>query len=346
MKIYNKLRADRLAEFCRQIGAMTGAGITLSRAMEILEHAAGNKRDAGIYHELGQRINHGQAFSDAMEEMHIFPEEMVNMFRAAEASGRLNETATRLAENYKKEHQLEDKIRTATLYPKILCLMLVTIVLFIFLVIIPMVEPLFREMELPASTKLLMRFSNGLKENGGFVFAGLIFMSVFISLLLKCRPVRRLWDRIKLYLPVIGKQLRIIYSARFARSMGNLCSSGIAMVECLEITERTIGNKYVEAQFSEIIRKVQNGSQLSQAITEAKGFDKKLAPIICVGEETGVLDTMLEHISESYEYESEAAMTRIVSLMEPAMIIVIGAVVCVILLGIMIPMWSMYEYIG
>lgn len=117
------------------------------------------------------------------------------------------------------------------------------------------------------------------------------------------------------------------------------------MIDSLKIAGRTLNNSYLEGQFSKVVYKVQNGEMLSSAIKTVDGLDKKLAPIIFVGEETGKLDTMLESIADSYEYESDAAMSKIVSLIEPAMILILGAIICVIMVGIMLPLWNMYGYI-
>lgn len=341
-----KLKPDLLSEFCRMIGAMTGSGITLARSMEILQDSVEDKRIAGLYGKLQSKIEQGYPISDAMEEMKMFPELLINMFRAAETSGRFEETAKRMAEYYRKEHRMRGQIKTATVYPKFLCLMLLVVVLFVFLVILPMVEPLFREMELPVVTKILISVSSFVKEKWYMlVFFALLF-TVFGMVVRANEKFHRLRDKIQLRLPVIGKNMCTIYTARFARSLGSLYGSGVAMVESLEIASRTIGNRYLEEQFSEVVRKVKNGELLSRAVKNVDGFDKKLAPIILVGEETGKLDGMLENIAETYEYEAEAALTRLIALIEPVMIVIIGIVIGSILLGIMLPMWSMYEYIG
>ncbi len=118
------------------------------------------------------------------------------------------------------------------------------------------------------------------------------------------------------------------------------------MLLCLEIAGRTLGNHYLEKQFSEVIKQVQNGEMLSRAIQNVDGLDKKLASVIFVGEETGKLDKMLESVANGYEYESDMALTRLIGLIEPVMILVMGVIIGIILLGVMVPMWNMYGYIG
>ena len=338
------LTSDQLSEFCRHIGAMCSAGVPLASAMEILQMGIEQKRIRNLYGKLQNKMEQGNSFSSALEETGAFPELLLNMFRAAETSGTLEETAKRMSIYYRKEHRMKNQIRSATLYPKILCIVSLFVILTIFLVVMPTVEPLFQGTELPLLTRILIAFSQLLTEWWYLVLIVLVLISIGLRIAFRQKRVRMYWDRVKVQIPVIGKQFRIIYTARFARSESNLYGSGLPMVEGLEIAAKTIGNLYLEEQFSEVIRMVQGGTAFSHAIEAVKGFDKKLAPVIYVGEETGKLDEMLESIAEGYEYEAETAFMRLTAMAEPALIIVMGLVIGTILLGIMMPMWSMYEY--
>ncbi len=340
------LKPIELSEFCRQIAVMTGSGITMSRALGILCMGAEEKRLKAIYGYLQKRMKQGCPVSDAMEEMGIFPEMMVNMFRAGEASGKMDQTVAELAEHYQKEHRMKTRIQAAVQYPKVLCLAAIASILIVFLVVIPTVEPLFEGMDLPFITKVLMKFSGFVKEKWYIAIVLLCLPAAVWQAMLSNERFRCLWDKEKLFLPVIGKQMKIIYTARFSRSQSSLYASGLPMLLCLEIAGRAIGNRYLEKQFSEVIKQVQGGEMLSRAIQNVEGLDKKLSSIIFVGEETGKLDNMLESVADGYEYESDMALTRLIGLMEPAMILVMGVVIGIILLGIMIPMWNMYGYIG
>lgn len=340
------LKPMELSEFSRQIAVMTGSGITLSGTMGILRTGTEEKRLRTIYGYLQKRMKQGCPMSNAMEEMGIFPEMMVNMFRAGEASGRIEQTAAKLAEHYQKEHRMKTRIEAAVQYPKILCLVAVASVLMIFLVVMPTVEPLFEGMELPLITKILMKFSDFIKEKWYFAVFLSCLPAVVWQTLLSSEKFRYLWDKEKLYLPVIGKQLKIIYTARFSRSQSSLYASGLPMILCLEIASKTLGNRYLARQFSEVVKQVQSGEMLSRAIQDVDGLDKKLASAIFVGEETGKLDKMLESIADGYEYESDMALSKLIGLIEPVMILVMGVMIGIILLGVMIPMWNMYGYIG
>lgn len=343
MNRYKRVKPLVLSEFCRQIGAMIDVGITLSKAMEILQSGTTDKKMKKLYHDLQDRMKQGSSFSDAMDEMGIFPEMMVNMFRAAEASGNLGEVSNRLAEHYLKEHRTDSRIKTATLYPKFLLVMSFVVILLVFCVVLPTVEPLFRGMDLPLITRVLIWGSAFVGEYWMFMIPIVVAMLVGIHFIFQMEKVRVWWDGVCLHVPVVGNLLKIICTARFARSQSSLYSSGLPMVTSLEIASRTVGNRYLEKEFARMIKKVQGGEPLSHAIESVDGLDKKLAPVIFVGEETGKLDIMLEGIADSYEKDSEVAITRLVSMVEPAMIVIMGIVIGIILLGIMMPMWSMYE---
>ena len=340
------LKAAQISEFCRQIATMTGSGVVLSRAMSIVQMGVENKKLQSVYGEIQKQIQRGRSLSDAMEDVGMFPDMAVNMFRAGEASGHMDQAAARLADHYQKEHRMNNRIKAATLYPKILGAVAVLAVLVIFLVVMPTLQPLFAGMDLPLITRFLMGFSEFMKKR--WYFALLLAVAPFAvwQVLIAGDGFRYWWDKKKLGIPMVGKQLRIIYTYRFCRSQSSLYFSGLSMIKSLEIAAKTIGNSYVSDQFGEVIRRVRGGEMLSRAIQDVDGLDKKLAPTIFVGEETGRLDVMLGSIAETYEYVSDVALTRLTSMIEPAMILLMGAAIGLILLGVMIPMWNMYGNVG
>lgn len=347
MKLFEtrkKLSSAELSEFCRHVGAMLHVGIPLAEAMKILQDGTENRKMKALYQRMVQKMQKGHAFSRAAQETEQFPELLLHMFYAAEAGGHLEETTDRMAEYYRKEHQANQKIRQAVLYPKILGIMSIVCVFVIFMVVVPTVEPLFQEMELPLLTKILFGISEWIELHGVLLLALLILGYAFLHVIFRQKSVMMFVDWLKISIPVIRTQYRIIYTSRFARSEGGLYESGLPIVEGLEIASKTIGNRYVEKQFSQVMELVQGGESLSRALRAVDGFDKKLAAVIFVGEETGKMDEMLEHIAENYEYDAEAAIARLISMIEPGMIIVMGLVIAMIMLGIMMPMWSMYEY--
>ena len=338
------LKPDQLSEFCRHVGAMCSVGVPLAAAMEILQAGTDQKNIRQIYQELQQHMEQGCSFSAALEKVHAFPVFFLNMFRAAEAGGHVEETAKRLAIYYRKEHRIRNQIHTATLYPKIVGIIAAFVLLMIFIVVIPTVEPLFAKMELPGITKALLGISRVITEwwlPGSFMC---IFLYLLGRIVVKRKRIQMIVDRLRLHLPLIGRQYQMIVTARFARSESNLYSSGLPLMEGLTIAAMTAGNRYLEEQLLNVVQMIQGGSTFSQAIETVDGLDRKLAPVIFVGEETGKLDELLEDLAESYENEAELAIHRLVAMIEPVMLLILGMVIGLILLGIMMPIWSMYDY--
>lgn len=337
-----KLKPMELSEFCRQLASMIGSGITLSRAMNIMLMGSLKPSLASVYRQVQRLVQQGQPLSDALSAQGVFPDMMINMFRAGEASGQMEQVASKLATHYQKEHRMNSRLKSATLYPKILACVCVAAVLIIFLVVMPDIEPFFEGMPLPAFTAALMAFSHFLMNRWYLLIIGILCAVALVQLLLSMPAVRFFWDRLKVRAPFVGKQMRIIYTARFARTQSSLYSSGLSMIRSLEIASSTVGNQYISAQFADVIKQVRAGDMLSKAIQQVDGFDAKLAPTIYVGEETGQLDQMLENIAENYEYESDAALTRLTGMIEPVMIVIMAIVVCMIMVGVLVPIWNMY----
>jgi len=175
------------------------------------------------------------------------------------------------------------------------------------------------------------------------VVVGLVFL---VKLLKKQPAVKIALDKFKLKIPKIGKLLKIIYTARFARTLSSLYASGISLVEGLSIAKGTIGNEYISSQFDGLVKEVRNGMTVSQAISQIDGFDPKLSSTILIGEETGRLDEMLESTADSFDYESEQATGRMTALIEPIMLVVMAVIVGTVMISVIQPIYGMYDNIG
>lgn len=340
------LTSKELSEFFIQLKAMTGAGIPLSRVFLIMGEGAEKTRLFRVCKKLERYVYEGQMLSGAMEETGVFPELAIRMIQAAEASGRLKETAALLALYYQKDYQMKLRVQNAMVYPKILLAVCMSMILIVFLFIMPALNPLLADMDLPAITKFLMLFSRFLAEKWYFAIMASAVPFVLWKAFVRHEKGRYLWDKWKIRIPGVRKQLKLIYAARFSRILSSLYSGGIPMIESLRITGQTLGNRYLERKMEDILEEIRRGGRLSHGIGKISGFDRRLSSVIFVGEETGRLDEMLETIAESYEYESEEALLRLTELLHPVLILVMGVVICVVLLAVMVPIWRMYENIG
>ena len=346
MKKQKKLGTAKLSEFFRQFSVLVSSGLSVPKALEIMETDETDKRFSLACRTLKQRMTDGMSIGDAMEETGYFPELAVQMIRSAEMGGHLGTATMRLSVHYEKEHRTEGKIRGAMLYPKILFLMMIFLLMFVFLAILPTLEPLLADAKLPLLTKVLMDMSHFLYEYRYFLPAAALILIAAWQFLITRPGIRLGYDRMLCFLPVIGRQVKIICTARFCENMSSLYSSGLPIPLCLKYTMGTIGNRYLDGKILEIIAQVRNGKLLSEAIRESGGFDKKLAAVIVTGEEAGRLDDMLKRLAENYEHEADLALTKLMNLLEPAMILIIGALTGLLILGIMEPMWNMYGSIG
>ena len=343
-----KLKIVVVADFCRQLGTLLGAGVSLVRALSINAAEESVKpKVRTIYEEMLRLIRQGVPLSEAMErQAPAFPELLVGMLRSAEVSGNLDHTAKRMAVHYEKEHRINSKVRSAMVYPIILAVMMVAIVVFVVGYILPQFSDLFATMgELPWMTRVVMAFSDLVTNYWYLLILGLAVLVMLIRMVLKAPAVRLAFDKRKLKLPVVGKLLRTIYTARFARTLSSLYGSGVPIMSSLSTAADTVGNQYIVSQFGESVRLLQQGGSLTDALRRIDGFENKLASSIAIGEETGNLDEMLDVTADSYDYASEQAMNRLVTLLEPCMLILMGFMVGFIMLAILLPIFGSYNAI-
>ena len=342
------LKKAQLSDFCLQIGELVRSGISILRALEIQgADESITPYEKELYTRLRDRVVQGIALSSAMEELKpAFPPLLINMFRSAESSGNIDSTALRLAIQYRKEKELEETVKNALTYPKILTCLIIAVVGIIFGFIIPQFEELFSEIPvLPLSTRILLGISEFV-SNYWYVIIVLAFLVwMFGGIISRIPAVRLQIDKIKVKGPW-GKLQKVIYSARFARTMSSLYSAGIPIDQCLSIARQTIGNAYIESQFTQVIKFVQAGGLLSEALYEVDGFVSKLPAVVKVGEETGALDSMLVSAADNLDFASEQAMNRLVKYVEPIMIVVMAMIVGFIMIGVIVPIYQSYSTIG
>lgn len=339
-----RLSALQLSEFSRELSALLSSGIPLVKSVNIIINRDISPELKNIFSDINSALRRGTSLSDAMESMTgVFPELMINMIKAGEAGGNLDETTSRLAGLYEKEHRLNSKIRNAMIYPVMLLVMTVVIMIFIFTFILPKFFKLFEGVELPASTKAVIAVGNAFKNHTFVIIFLLAVIVAAIMLLLKNPSSRLAFDRFLLKIPKAGRLLKIIYTSRFANTLSTLYSSGISVVNAVSIAGGTVGNSYISSQISDAARKIRSGNSLSASIAETDGFDKKLSSSLAVGEESGKIDVLLLSLSNSYDYEAEVAISKMVALLEPVMILIMGGLVAFVVISVMQPIYMLYS---
>jgi len=342
-----KFSARQLAEFNRELSSLLTAGVSLVRALDIIYQEEGIPAFAReAYGEMLSDLKKGISLSETMESRKCFPGLMTGMIRSGEGSGNLDEVTARLAIHYEKEATLNQQVRSAMMYPLVLLVMCVIIVLIIVTFVLPQFEELFSQMEsLPVPTEIVMAFAHLLVQRWYAVLVGVLLVIALSRIILGFPKVRRGMDYLKVHMPVFGKLNKVIYTARFARTLSSLYASGMSVVSSLKLAAETIGNRYVEEQFDQVAVKVRSGVPLSEALREVDGLAVKLSSTILVGEESGRLDSMLDSIAGSMEMEAQEATKRMVTLLEPLMICVMAVLVGFVIVAVMLPIYESYSAI-
>ncbi len=339
------LRPQELSDLCRQLSTLLASGVSLVRALTIISQdegiSAGLRR---IYESVLGEVRKGSSLSAVLEAQQVFPTLMLGMIRAGEGSGKLDQVAERLAIHYEKAHQMNQQVKSALMYPMILAILAGAGVIVTF--VLPQFSDLFSTMDsLPGVTLALMAFSNFMVTKWYLMILGVAAAVMIIRTLLRIPAVRLEMDRRKLKMPVFGPLNQVICTARFARTISSLYSSGLPIVTALQTARDTIGNAYIVSQFDDVLVQVRSGVSLSAALETVDGFQRKLCSSIAVGEETGRLDSMLDSIADSMEYDAQQASKRMMTILEPMLIVLMAFVVGFIIIAVMSPIIGSYSAI-
>jgi type IV pilus assembly protein PilC len=347
-KMGAKVKLKELAVFSRQFATMINSGLSMLRALSILEEQQPNKAFQQILTETRLEVESGSALSISMaKHPEIFPPLMVNMIRAGEVGGFLDKVLVQIADNYESEVRLRGKVKSAMTYPVVVLIMAVLLTIGMLLFIVPTFAGLFTTLggQLPAPTAILVALSNFLKV----AIVPLVIIAVVGSIVwqrVKHTPqVREVVDPIKLKMPVFGNLFRKIALARFCRNLGTMLTSGVPILQSLDIVADTSGNVVVAHAVRDIQESVRNGESLTEPLSKHDIFPPMVTQMLSVGEDTGALDTMLHKISDFYDQEVEATTEQLTALIEPLMIAVLGALVGSMIVALYMPIFKIFDLI-
>ena len=341
-----KLKANELSEFCRELSSLLGSGVSVVRSFTIISGRDIEPKLKKSYANITTLIKRGVPLSDAMEmQGRMFPEMLVNMIRAGEESGRLDQTFEKMSVHYEKEYRMTGAVKSALTYPIVLLVLIVVVMMALFTFVLPTFFELFEDMEVPLITQIVMNISTFVRENVLIIILLGAILVMLIGFIAGLYPVKYQIDRILVKLPKISPLIKIVYTAQFARTLASLYASGINIVDSLQISRNTIPNYYIREQFDDAVRKIRAGNTLSETLKEIDGFDIKLSQTTEIGEETGQLDKMLNSTASSYEYESQAAINKMITILQPVMIVILAGLVLVVIGAVMLPIFNMYSSI-
>lgn len=340
------LKLREVSQFCRQLASMLSAGINLSQSLNTMYRSNEKKRIRNASLALYESVLSGQSLSQSIGQLgKTFPELLRYMIETGEASGSLDEIMESMAVHYDKEYQLRKKIINAMIYPIILAFVAVSVVIFMVIIVLPQFVQLYQGVELPLPTKMLLAFSEFFSSN---FFAILIAFVIFIGLFLYARTIRSIrkkMDKMKLKIPIFGKLNRTIITSRFASTYSILYSSGISILQSTEIVSKVMNSVFVEDKLIWVSERLQSGNLLSKSLEQTKVFDPMMVTMVSVGEESGTLDEILKKTGKVFREDADIAIARMVALIEPIMIIVLGSIMLFIVLAIILPVFNMYNQI-
>ncbi len=333
-----KFKTKEVSFISRQLASMTSAGLSLVRALHILQEQQENKKAKAVLLDIYEEVQKGKSFSDVLHaKPGVFPEMFVSMVAAGEASGTLDQMLNRLSDHYANSNKTANKAKSAMIYPMVLLVLLLAVIIMLFGAILPMFGTMMKEEDMSALSKALMAFSNSL-TGYWYIYIIVIAAIVFGIIFLMKTPATRLrMDELLLKIPKVGKLVATMYTGTFARNMSNLYGAGLQMVECIEKSISAVNNSYVKKRFVDVVNDIKLGESMSKAIEKTGIFEGMFTSIIYVGEESGTLDTILNKAADYYDEEADSAISKLVGLMEPLMIIIMGIAIGLFLAG-MFPM--------
>lgn len=334
-----------LQVFTRQLATMIDAGLPLVQCLDILANQTENKVFGGILHQVKSSVEQGATFSDALRKHpKVFDELYVNLVAAGEVGGILDTILNRLATYIEKAVKLKSQLKSALVYPIAIMVIAIGVVAVMLGKVIPTFEEMYKEFpnaKLPGPTKVVINISDAFINNW-YIWIGLVIgLAVMISLGLKTDRGRNIMDRLLLNIPVIGSVLRKIVVARFTRTLGTLLSSGVPILDALDICAKTSGNRVVMRGILHSRAKISEGQDMAGPLGETRVFPTMVTQMIGVGEQTGAMDQMLQKIADFYEDEVDTAVGAMTSLIEPIMMAFLGIVVGGLIIAMYLPVFEL-----
>lgn len=347
-----KVKSKDLVVFTRELSTMVSAGVPLPRALDTLKEQTENKYFKEVIKGINHDVESGAPLADSLGKYpNVFSDVYVNMVRAGEAGGILDEILKRLATQVEKDASIRKKIKSAMAYPVVI--LVVTVIAFfgIMILILPKIGKIIKDLggpdaELPIYTQVMLGISSFLQKNFIFFLVVTIIAIWAFRRYIHTEKGKYRWHSFLLRLPIFGKIISKIVVARFSRTFASLMGSGVSVLQSLDVTGKAVGNKVIQKELEEIAIQVKNGQPLGKQLMQAQFFPPIVGQMMAVGEETGKIDQILVKVADFYEEEVETVIDGLASIIEPIMIVVLGAVVGVIAASVMGPIASLSKNIG
>jgi len=344
-----KVKSKDIAIFCKQLHTMLEAGMPLITALEVLSNQSENSTLKKIIFEVALSVQKGTILSESMRAYpKVFPSLLINMIEAGEMTGNLDNVLEKMADHYDKETKINSSIQGALIYPAVLSILVIVVVIFLLVFVMPTFIGMFTTAgaELPGPTRVVLGVSDAL-QNYWYIFLAVIGGAVYgIRTASKTLSGKRFLDNIKLKFPLTKGPMKKIVTSRFSRTLSTMLVSGIPIIDALTAAASTTNNQVIIEGVEQINEDIKKGSNLSALLKKMDIFPPMMVSMVSVGEESGALEEMLSKTADYYDEELEAAVSKLVKLLEPLMIIFMALIVGFIVIAMMLPMFDMYSLIA
>jgi type IV pilus assembly protein PilC len=346
---FGKVKPKSLQVFSRQFATLIQAGVSIVSALLILEQQTDDKKLAVVIAEVREDVESGVVLSRAMaRHPKVFNRLYTALIESGEASGTLDVVLDRVAVQIEKETKIKRRVKSAMVYPTVVFTFATLVLIGMLMFLVPIFVKIFKDLngQLPTLTQIVVNMSNGLRSYWFIIFPAAGLTAWGIRRYKNTPTGRAQWDKLKLKLPMkIGDVVLKVAMARFSRTLATLVSAGVDIVKALEITGSTAGNSVLEEALLDVRRRVHEGQRIYQPLVDNEIFPPMVSQMVMIGEETGELDRMLSKIADFYEDEVDAAVAALTSIVEPIMMIGVGAMVGVIIISMYMPMFKMLKLV-
>jgi type IV pilus assembly protein PilC len=346
-----KVKSKVLTTFTRQLATLVDAGLPLLRGLRVLNKQEKNPTLSNILDELALSIEGGSTFSEGLaQHPKVFNRLYVNMVKAGELGGVLEVVLNRLAEFMEKAQKIKGKVIAAMFYPIAVLVVAVVILIILLVIVVPKFEEVFAGMlegeQLPGFTRLVLGISNTVKEHFLITVGCIVAFFILLNVVIRTRVGRRIFDKFKLKMPLVGPVINKVAISRFTRTMGTLISSGVPILQALTIVKDTSGNVIIANAVAAVHESVKEGETITAPLEASGVFPPMVISMVDVGEQTGALPEMLMKIADNYDDEVDNAVDAMTSLLEPIMIVMLAVIVGSIVIAMFMPLIVLMDKVG
>ena len=344
-----KVKEADIILFCRQFSTMIDAGLPIIQCLDILQSQQENKTFKVMLKKIKEMVESGSTLAEALKKYPDYYDDLfVNMIAAGEAGGILDTILQRLSAYMEKAAKLKSQVKGAMVYPVVTLIIAAVVLIVILVFVIPVFQEMFKDFggELPVPTQIVVNMSEFVKSKVAYLIGALILFAFAYKRFSKTEKGRIILDDLFLRLPVFGTLLRKVAVAKFTRTMGTMLSSGVAILEALDIVAKTAGNKTIEKAVYDVRSGISEGRTMADPLLESGVFPSMVCQMISVGESTGALDAMLGKIADFYDEEVDQAVENLTALIEPFMLVFLGVTIGGLVIAMYLPIFKMAGAVG